>query len=165
MPDTISKIEHGAEVQLNFSLALPDGEVIDSNFDSAPVSFRLGDGSMLPGFEEQLSGLAAGDKVDCLLPPEKAFGAINPANLQRFPQQRFAALMDDKLVPFQVGSVVSFRDPGGFNRPGVIKELGKDFVVVDFNHPLAGKEIVFKARIDRVLPPDVSPLHINDAET
>ena len=57
-------IEAGSQVSLHFSLALPNGDVIDSNFESQPASFRLGDGSMLPGFEQVLIGLTAGAEVE-----------------------------------------------------------------------------------------------------
>ena len=58
------------------------------------------------------------------------------------------------MIPTEVGSVVSFRDPGGFDLPGVIVGIDDRVVEVDFNHPLAGKDIIFRARILAVLPPD-----------
>ena len=160
--DSPPTVEQGAELHLNFSLALTSGEVIDSNFDRPPVSFRLGDGSMLPCFEEKLLGLTAGAEVDCILPPEQAFGEPNPGNRQHFTAEKFkelTSLLDDE-APIKAGSVILFRDPAGANIPGVVQEISADTVLVDFNHPLAGRDIVFKARIDRVLPPDVSSLQI-----
>ena len=64
------------------------------------------------------------------------------------------------MIPTEVGSVVSFKDAGGFDLPGVIAELTKFMVIVDFNHPLAGKEIVFKARIHSVIDVDVEAIEI-----
>ncbi len=153
-------IEKNSRVRLNFSLSLPNGEIIDSNFQRDPVAFQLGDGSMLPGFEQQLIGLRAGDEIEVSLAAEQAFGAVNPQNRQRLDRARFASLMEDDLVPFEAGSVVSFKDAGGFDLPGVIKEIAADYVIVDFNHPLAGKEIIFKARIADVLSGDVKPVEI-----
>jgi len=146
-------IETGASVTLHFSLALSEDEIIDSNFDKAPASFCLGDGSMLAGFEQELIGLSAGDEITRRIPSSQAFGEPNPANRQRFAIDKFSHLLEDDLIPTEVGSVVSFRDPGGFDLPGVIVALDENWVEVDFNHPLAGKDIIFRARIISVLPP------------
>ena len=67
-------IEVGTRVTLNFALVLEDGEVVDSNFDAPPASFTIGDGNLLPGFEEPLVGLSSGDENEFLIAPEKAFG-------------------------------------------------------------------------------------------
>lgn len=153
-------IETGSKISLFFSLSLTNGELIDSNFDQQIASFRLGDGSMLPGFEQQLLGLKAGDEIEHLLAAEQAFGETNPANRHRFPIARFKNLLEDNLLPTEVGSVVSFKDAGGFDLPGVVVNIFESTVVVDFNHPLAGKEILFKARIDSVIPADVETVEI-----
>jgi len=154
MANINSPIVTGAQITLHFSLALPGGDTIDSNFDKKPVSFRLGDGQMLPGFEQVLLGLRAGEELEATLDAKEAFGERNPRNEQVFPLAKFEHLLEDDLVPTQVGSVVSFKDPGGFDLPGVVKAIGENSVSVDFNHPLAGKAILFTARIVSVLPPE-----------
>lgn len=153
-------IQSGSQVTLHFSLALASGEVIDSNFEREPASFRIGDGNMLPGFEAELLGLVAGDRLAVTLPPERAFGAPNPGNLQRLARNRFPLFLDDEWQELQAGSVVSFRDAGGFDLPGVVREKAPDAVVVDFNHPLAGRPILFTALIVGVLPVESRPLRI-----
>jgi len=158
--DNDDAIEVGSQVCLHFSLALASGQLVDSNFESDPANFRLGDGSMLPGFEAVLIGLKAGNEVEKLLPAEQAFGNINPKNQHRFPIAKFKNLLEDDLIPTQVGSVVSFKDAAGFDLPGVISEITGDSIGVDFNHPLAGKQIVFKAAIISVVPPDVQAVEI-----
>lgn len=153
-------VEPGSAVELFFSLALVSGEVIDSNFDGSPASFRLGDGSMLPGFEQILLGLKVGEETTEKIEAKDAFGEPNPQNRQRFPVARFEHLLEDDLIPTKVGSVISFRDPGGFDLPGVIVRLDEKYVEVDFNHPLAGKDILFRARIVSILPADEKPINI-----
>jgi len=153
-------IEHNSHVSLNFSLALANGDIIDSNFDRPPASFRLGDGSMLEGFEQELLGLRAGDEIESLLPAAQAFGEVNPGNLHRFPIAKFKNLLEDELIPAAVGSVVSFKDAGGFDLPGVVASISATTVVVDFNHPLAGKQILFKASIKAVIAADVETVEI-----
>lgn len=153
-------VEHGSLVTLHFSLALENGELIDSNFDRQPASCRLGDGSLLPGFEEVLIGLAAGDTVETVLQPEQAFGSVNPKNQHQFPVAKFQDLLEDDLIPTSVGSVVAFKDAAGFDLPGIITAIGDSVIAVDFNHPLAGKAIVFKAAIIAVVAPDVEAVKV-----
>lgn len=160
MPDSAIAIEQDALVSLHFSLALENGELIDSNFAAKPASFRLGDGSMLPGFEAALLGLHAGDTIELLLQPDAAFGAVNPKNLHQFPIAKFTLLLEDELLPTQVGSVVAFKDAAGFDLPGVVAAINSTNITVDFNHPLAGKAILFKARIVSVVAPDVQTVEI-----
>jgi FKBP-type peptidyl-prolyl cis-trans isomerase SlpA len=153
-------IEEGSLVSLHFSLALVSGETIDSNYEGPAASFRLGDGSMLPGFEDALIGLKPGSELAVTLAPAEAFGEKNPKNKQSFPIAKFQHLFEDDLVPTEVGSVVSFKDPGGFELPGVVAGINKDTITIDFNHPLAGKSIVFKANILAVMPANVETLQV-----
>ncbi|MEY4642234.1 MAG: hypothetical protein RLZZ227_2228 [Pseudomonadota bacterium] len=137
----------GREVRLHFALQLESGEVIDSNFDREPVSFCIGDGNLLPGFEEKLSGLVAGDHREFLLEPEQAFGPVNEDNVQRFPHYQFAP--DLALAS---GAVIEFADATGNKQAGVVRSVGKQWVEVDFNHPLAGRRIRFIVQVHAVGP-------------
>ena len=142
-------IGSGSEVTLHFSLSLADGQVIDSTRAraQAPV-LVVGDGQLLPGFEAVLLGLRAGDRRSIILPPESAFGPWNPDNVQRFDLARFVDL------PTTAGAVVSFVDQGRTELPGVVRAVIGDEVEVDFNHPLAGREVVFEVDILRVRAAD-----------
>jgi len=160
MTDQVESIQQGSQVSLNFSLSLPDGELIDSNFGRPPAAFRVGDGSLLPGFEATLLGKKAGDEVEAVLPPEQAFGPVNPDNVHRIPRARFTQFLDEEYAALQPGEVISFKDASGFDLPGVVKEKYSATVVIDFNHPLAGKTILFRARISRVMPPDTRAVEI-----
>ncbi len=160
MSEPALAIMHGSLVSLYFSLTLENGGVIDSNFQTKPVSFRIGDGNMLPGFEAVLIGLRAGDAVDTVLQPDAAFGAVNPKNRHQFPIAKFSNLLEDELMPTRVGSVVEFKDAAGFDLPGVVSAINNDSIIIDFNHPLAGKAIVFKAAIFSVVAPDVDTVEL-----
>ncbi len=152
------KVSAGATVTLHFSLALKNGEIIDSNFAGKPATFTVGDGNLPPGFEQELLGLEAGAEIERILPPERAFGAVNPANRHRFPAADFGALAGAEAAPIRAGSVVMFKDASGFHRPGVIRGFGKAEIDVDFDHPLAGKEIVFRVAVISVLAPGAQKL-------
>lgn len=147
---------------LHFSLALADGTLIDGNFDSVPASFVMGDGTLLPGFEVALLQQASGASVDVLLAPEQAFGAVNPDNVQVLPRSRFASLLANTTDPVVAGTVLSFADAGGFEIPGVVQSIDEDCLVVDFNHPLAGREIRFRADILSVVPAGVQVMEIRE---
>jgi len=151
-------IEPGSGIRLYFSLALSDGQVIDSNFNTEPAEFCLGDGSMLPGFEAQLLGKGSGDEISVTLPPEQAFGEWNAANLQHFHKDKFNQLLDDEFARLEKGAVIAFKDMAGFDISGVVTEKYDTSVGVDFNHPLAGKAIVFRAKVLTVTAPDAQGL-------
>jgi len=155
-----TEIVAGARVTLHFSLALTDGSIVDSNFDGKPATFTVGDGNLLPGFEAALMGAKAGDTRECVLPASEAFGDSNPSNVQTFPRQQFARLLANTTDPVEPGTVLSFTDSGGNEIPGVLKQIGELTIVVDFNHPLAGREIVFRAQIISVMAPDVQAVRI-----
>lgn len=125
-----------------FSLSLQDGSVIDSCFGATPVQCTPGDGNLLPAFDSCLLGLRVGDKRQFVVPAEDAFGKRQDANLKRIPRERFS--QDIELIE---GLVVSFAAAEGGELPGVIHRLMGEMVEVDFNHPLAGRDIVFDVEI------------------
>ena len=141
-------IEQGTKVTMSFSLALENGELIDSNFDTEPATFVLGDGNLLPGFEIPLQGLKAGDQGEFIISPENAFGQRNPENIQQLGRDNF----DQESL--NVGDVFSFQNGEG-ELPGVVIEVGDNLVRVDFNHPLAGRNIIFKVNIIEVSPSSI----------
>jgi FKBP-type peptidyl-prolyl cis-trans isomerase SlpA len=141
-------IDQGTKVTMSFSLGLENGEIIDSNFDTQPATFIVGDGNLLPGFEMPLKGLKAGDQGEFVISPENAFGQRNPENMQQLARDNF----DQESL--NIGDVFSFQNGEG-ELPGVVIEIGDDSVKVDFNHPLAGRNIVFKVDIIEVAPSSI----------
>ncbi len=141
--DTLS-IGPGTRVNLNFALVLEDGSEIDNNFESDPVSFVFGDGNVLAGFEQKLVGLVAGDTKEIAVSPEDGFGQPNPNNVQEVKRSSFGP------EELSLGLVCSFADAEGGELPGVIVGLDESTVTVDFNHPLAGRTVIFKVAIHSV---------------
>ena len=143
----VGSVGVGSKVTLHFALKLADQQLIDSNFDSSPASVIIGSGDMLPGFERVLLGKKAGDTIEALIPAAEAFGVVNPDNQQRFPHFRFPpdlALTENLMI--------EFTDAGGYKQAGRVTSIGKQYVEIDFNHPLAGRDIVFTATIHNVEP-------------
>jgi len=137
----------GTRVTLHFSVALADGTLVDSTFEGQPAVFDVGDGNLLPAFEEALFGMVAGQEASFDMPPEKAFGQHNPGNLQTLARGDFSPDLD-----LEEGLVMSFADANRAELPGVIVAIEDDTVTVDFNHPLAGHTLVFRAAILAVEP-------------
>jgi FKBP-type peptidyl-prolyl cis-trans isomerase SlpA len=147
--DSISQggvtVGEGTRVFVNFALSLEDGSEIDSNFTDDPVGFVIGDGSLLPGFERKLFGMAAGERQIFSVEPEDAFGMPNDSNVQQVPQAQF----DEDVEP-EIGLLFYFSDASGGEVPGLVIAIDEDNVTVDFNHPLAGRTILFDVLVHRV---------------
>lgn len=139
---SIGVISQGSKISMHFALKMEDGQVVDSTFEREPAVFALGDGNLLPGFEEFLLGLTTGDHKTFQIPPEKGFGQPNPQNVQEMKRNTFPVDM-----PVAEGLMVSFADAQGAELPGVISAVEGDWVTVDFNHPLAGKTLAFEVQI------------------
>ena len=141
---TEQRIGVETQVTLHFAIKLENGDVVDSNFDKQPATFKVGDGSLLPGFEQALFGLKAGDQRSLPISPEIGFGQPNPQNVQIMPRSQF---VDMELSE---GLLVIFNDAAKAELPGVVKAFDDDRVTIDFNHPLAGKNLSFDVKIIEV---------------
>ncbi|BBP79446.1 peptidylprolyl isomerase [Pseudomonas gingeri NCPPB 3146 = LMG 5327] len=138
------RIGQNTQVTLHFALHLENGDTVDSTFDKTPATFKVGDGSLLPGFEAALFGFKAGDKRSLTIPAENAFGQPNPQNVQIIPRSQFQGM------ELSEGLLVIFNDAANTELPGVVKAFDDVEVTVDFNHPLAGKTLTFDVEIFEV---------------
>ncbi|MEE1889952.1 MULTISPECIES: FKBP-type peptidyl-prolyl cis-trans isomerase [Pseudomonas] len=138
---TETRIGQNTEVTLHFALHLENGDTVDSTFDKAPAVFKVGDGNLLPGFENALFGFKAGDQRKLSIAPENAFGQHNPQNVQVMPRSQFEGM------ELSEGLLVIFNDAANTELPGVVKAFDDNQVTIDFNHPLAGKTLNFEVQI------------------
>lgn len=143
MTDT-TPIGPGTQVTLTFSLQLADGTLVDET-GSTPATFNVGDGNLLPGFEQAMFGLQAGAAERLEIPASQGFGEHQQENVQRLRREQFAVNMN-----LAEGLLMSFDSPGEGELPGVISKIQGDSIEVDFNHPLAGKDLVFEVSIIKV---------------
>lgn len=132
----------GRRITLYFALTLPDGSEVDSNFGGRPATLVFGDGNLPAGFEACLVGLKSGEQREFRLAPEQAFGEPNPDNVIRYPRYQFPA-----DLPLEEGLMVTFNDSAGNEQAGVVLSMDSQTVEVDFNHPLAGRELLFRVEI------------------
>jgi FKBP-type peptidyl-prolyl cis-trans isomerase SlpA len=136
------------KVELHFSLKLADtGELVDSTFEKKPAELVIGDGNLPAAFEAVIHGMRAGERKIERIEPKDGFGQHNPSNVQRIPKDQF-----DPSVELSEGLVVSFQDKAKSELPGVVSTINDTMVTVDFNHPLAGRDLEFEVEILSVVP-------------
>jgi len=135
-----STIKDGSKVRFHYTLTVDD-QVIDSSTGGDPLSYVHGQGEIVPGLEQQLEGLGTGDTATAVVPPEDGYGQPDPAGLQEVPRGAFEQA--DKLRP---GDIVAGEANGQPVRAS-IREIKDETVVVDLNHPLAGKTLHFAVEV------------------
>lgn len=135
---------------MHFSISLPDGTEAASTFEDEPTTFVMGDGTVSEGLELALYGLVAGDTQSLTLQPDQAFGPRDEAKVQPMPRTNFSLEME--LEP---GLIIGFTTPDGNEVAGIVHEVQEQDVVMDFNHPLAGMEVIFKVEVLEVTTPTI----------
>jgi FKBP-type peptidyl-prolyl cis-trans isomerase SlpA len=136
---------------MHFSLALTDGTPVECSFDNEPLTFVMGDGTLDTGLELALMGLRPGDRQTLTLMPGQAFGNRDAAAIQQLPLELFPAGIEP-----EPGQIIAFAGETGEAMPGAVLSVAGDQVEVDFNHPLAGREIRFEVHILRVENPSAA---------
>ena len=134
-------IQSGSQVTFDYTLTV-DGKVVDSSEGKGPLEYTQGDGKLLPGLAKQMEGLKVGDEKQIELKPEEAYGSRNPQAFQEVPNTNLPI----GLRP-EVGMILEARDKDGKSFPARITEVKQDSILVDLNHPLAGKTLYFKVKI------------------
>ncbi|MGV6826307.1 MAG: FKBP-type peptidyl-prolyl cis-trans isomerase [bacterium] len=142
MSDTRDEINAGSQVTLHLALTLPDGTEAFSTFAEEPVEILLGDGTLREGMELALIGLHSGESQTLTLTPDQAYGWHDPEMIHQMPLGDFPA----DLTPEQ-GQIIGFQAPNGEEMAGAVLEISDDQVTVDFNHPMAGKELEYRVKI------------------
>ncbi|MDG6772825.1 peptidylprolyl isomerase [Thiomicrorhabdus sp. ZW0627] len=140
--DTPPLVQENSDVEISFQLSMPNGVVVEETGEGESFRFTIGDGTFLNKLDELLIGLEVGTTGTFTIPPEQGFGQPDPANLQTMSKSDFPADM-----PLEEGHVIGFNTPTGEEIPGKVHEVDGDKVIIDFNHPLAGQTVIFKAKI------------------
>ncbi len=139
--DAESVIHPGSVVSFNYILKDEDGKVIDSSEGKAPMSYTHGKGEIIPGLENELTGLKVGNEKHVTVKPENGYGPVDP--------RAFQEIEKEKLPPeaLKVGTVLTAHGPGGQSMAVRVHEIKEKTVIMDFNHPLAGKTLTFDVKI------------------
>ena len=136
------KVENGHNVKVHYRGTLADGTEFDnSRTRGETLYFEVGSPGLIKGFNNAVVGMTAGETKTITLAPDEAYGQPNPEAFQRVPKARF----DNDFV-FEVGGMVGGNSPRGPVR-AIIREVHENAVVLDFNHPLAGKDLTFEVEV------------------
>jgi len=133
-------IGDGSNVTLNLTLTV-DSEVIFTTQGKDPFEYTHGEGRILPGLENQLAGLKSGEEKEIIVGPDDGYGVIDPEAFIEFPKTQ---LPEGDIQP---GVALELIGPDGRPVPAVVTEIKEEFVILDLNHPLAGKELQFNVAI------------------
>jgi FKBP-type peptidyl-prolyl cis-trans isomerase SlpA len=147
----VTAVQRGSFLTLHYRLAGPDGAAVVDTFAGPPATLSLGTGELAPAMEARLIGLPEGARQSFELAAGEAFGPRNPQMLQRV---KLALLREqgDPDARYAVGDVVQFPTPNGQGAyAGVVREIGTDWLLFDFNHPLAGQPVRLDVHVIGVL--------------
>lgn len=133
----MAQAQSGNTVTIHYTGRLDDGNVFDSSRERDPLQFELGSGQVIPGFESAVMGMAVGDEVTTTIPAEEAYGPHRDELLIEVPKTQ----LPDEMDP-EVGDVLEAA-AGEQTTRVVVSKVRDDTIVVDGNHPLAGKDLTF----------------------
>ncbi len=139
----IKKVEDGNTVKVHYKGTLETGEQFDSSYDRGePVTFTVGSGMMIAGFNDGVLGMKVGETKSVSIPPESGYGAHNPEAVQEVTKDNFPADFE-----FEEGRVVQGTVQNGQPFIATILEEQNETVKLDFNHPMAGKDLNFEIEL------------------
>src|SRR5215471_6879211 len=144
--DTKQTVAEGKNVSLEYTLTLDDKSVVESNVGKQPLTYTHGTHQIIPGLEKALEGLAVGDTKEVTVPPADGYGEKDPNAVQE---------VQKKLIPPEalvVGTRLQGKTPDGHVLYPRVAEIKDDTVMLDFNHPLAGKTLHFDVKILAIQP-------------
>jgi FKBP-type peptidyl-prolyl cis-trans isomerase SlyD len=142
-------VETGSVVALEYTLSDENGKVIDSNKDKPPLTYTQGKGQIIPGLENELLGMEIGGQKNVVVQPEDGYGSINPKAFQEVPKEK---LPRESLT---VGTTLIAKNSQGQSLPVRVYEIREKTVILDFNHPLAGKTLSFDVKILSIKSPEI----------
>ncbi|MDO7136702.1 MULTISPECIES: FKBP-type peptidyl-prolyl cis-trans isomerase [Algibacter] len=138
----MSQVKENNTVKVNYTGKLTDGQVFDSSVGKEPVEFTLGQGQLIPGFEKGLIDMKVNEKKTITIAKEEAYGEINANLIQEVQKSE----LPQEMAP-EVGMGLVSKSPDGQEFNLVVVEVKEESIVVDGNHPLAGKDLVFDLEV------------------
>lgn len=134
----MAQVKSGDKVKVHYHGKLTTGETFDSSAGREPLEFEVGSGSVIKGFDEGVTGMSVGEKKTINIPFDEAYGPVNPEMIIDMPKERFPAEME-----LEVGMPLMMSDGQGHQFQVTITEIKEVSVMLDANHPLAGKDLIF----------------------
>jgi len=146
MEATMASAKTNDTVRIHYTGTLTDGTVFDSSNDREPFEFIIGQGMVIPGFENAVIGMSEGDEKTVSIPAEDAYGHY---------QDELVAVVARSQVPTEIeldiGTILQVRSPEGGIARVVVKKITESEVTLDLNHPLAGQDLTFELKLIKIL--------------
>src|SRR5688572_12165806 len=142
----MQKAKTGDKVKVHYKGKLTSGETFDSSAGREPLEFEVGSGMVIKGFDEGVTGMTVGEKKTINIPYDEAYGARNPEMVIEMPKDRFPQDME-----IEVGLPLMMSDQQGQQFQVSIVEIKDEVVMLDANHPLAGKDLVFDLELVEIV--------------
>jgi FKBP-type peptidyl-prolyl cis-trans isomerase SlyD len=139
--DNNKVVKDGSVVSLQYTLTGEDGKTIESNKGKEPLKYTQGSRQIVPGLEKGIAGMKVGEERRVKVKPEDGYGAVDPKGFQEFPKEK---IPPDGL---KVGATLMAKGPQGESVPVRVHEIKEKTVVLDLNHPMAGKTLVFDVKV------------------
>jgi len=136
------QVEKNKVVAFHYTLRLDSGKVFDSTSNRKPLHILVGHHQVIPGLENALMGMKIGDKKNGKIEPKDAYGFINDKLVKAYPRN-----IIPKHINLKEGRILRGRKKDGQQKKVVVKSYNETEVVLDSNHPLAGKILSFKTKI------------------
>ncbi|MEA2030072.1 MAG: peptidylprolyl isomerase [candidate division Zixibacteria bacterium] len=136
----------GDTVQVRYVGHLENGKVFDSSQTDSPLIFEIGTGQVIPGFDKAVTGMITGETKTVTIPPEDAYGLHQPDLTHKVTRSEFPAEVTPKI-----GLKLKMGQPDGSSVPIKIIDIYNDTIVLDANHELAGKTLIFDLELLKIL--------------
>ena len=144
----MKRVEDGDHVTITYVGELEDGEIFESTEDSGPLQFQVGSEEVMPGFEKALLGMAEGEEKTVTLQPEDAYGPKQQELTHVVQRSVFSGKVEPQ--PGMVLSMTVEKDGKKHQVPVMVTKVDGDKVVIDFNHPLAGKALIYRITLQAI---------------
>jgi len=139
-------VDSGKRVLIEYTLTLEDETKVDSNVGNEPLSFVHGERQILPALEEALTGMETGDTRRVVLTAEQGYGPEDPKLFQEVERERVPEDAQHE------GTALTARDSSGQTYPLRVQEVKEKTIILDLNHPLAGKTLIFDVKVVDIQP-------------
>jgi FKBP-type peptidyl-prolyl cis-trans isomerase SlpA len=138
----MSKVKANDTVKVHYTGKLNDGSVFDSSREKDPIQFTMGQGQIIPGFENGLIDMEVNETKTINIPSAEAYGDRNDEMIQEVPKSQ----LPPEVKP-EVGMNLMSQTPDGQQMQLTVAEVKEESIVVDANHPLAGKDLTFEVEL------------------
>lgn len=142
----MSKVKANDTVKVHYTGTLQDGSVFDSSRDKDPIEFTLGQGQIIPGFEQGVLDMSVNETKTINIPTKEAYGERNDQMIQEVPMSQ----LPPEIKP-EVGMGLMSQTPDGQQMQLTVAEVKENSIVVDANHPLAGKDLTFEVELVEIV--------------